>query len=208
LPKWAGSARFDINATTASGTEAPGNAGFIDDDLRLALRTLLTERFQMKTHYEDRLVSAYSLVAPRPKLKKADAANRGHCGDARTVANDPRDLYPRLSRLVECKNTTMAQFAEQLQRLAPDYLASDVVDATGLSGGWDFTVSYTPSYQLLSTGGETAPASGLAPAASDPSGGISLFEAISGQLGLKLVMRKRRLPILVIDHMDQMPAAN
>jgi uncharacterized protein (TIGR03435 family) len=34
------------------------------------------------------------------------------------------------------------------------------------------------------------------------------FEAINKQLGLKLEMRKRVIPVLVIDHIDEKPADN
>ncbi len=36
------------------------------------LQALLIERFQMKVHMEDRPVTAYTLIAVNPKLKKAD----------------------------------------------------------------------------------------------------------------------------------------
>jgi uncharacterized protein (TIGR03435 family) len=42
----------------------------------------------------------------------------------------------------------------------------------------------------------------------DSTGAISLQEAISSQLGLKLEMRKRSLPIVVIDHMEETPLEN
>jgi uncharacterized protein (TIGR03435 family) len=42
----------------------------------------------------------------------------------------------------------------------------------------------------------------------DLAGSISLFEAIEKQLGLKLVVHKRPMPVLVIDHVEQMPTDN
>jgi uncharacterized protein (TIGR03435 family) len=42
----------------------------------------------------------------------------------------------------------------------------------------------------------------------DPSGAISLPDAISKQLGLKLEMRKRPLPVVVIDQMSERPLEN
>jgi uncharacterized protein (TIGR03435 family) len=170
------------------------------------LRALLIDRFQMKTHYENRPTNAYSLVAVKPKLKKGDPAVRASCEEARTVAHDPRDANPRLVRLISCRNATMAQFASKLQGLAPNYFAYDVADATGMSGGWDFTLSFTPSWMLSPApdGGQAGGASGP----SDPDGAISLFAAIRKQLGLKLEMRKRVLPVVVIDHMEEKPTEN
>ena len=54
-------------------------------------------------------------------------------------------------------------------------------------------------------GGQGNAASG---AAGDPSGAISLYEALSKQLGLKLEMQKRPLPVLVIDHAEEKPTEN
>jgi len=209
-PKWIDSARFDINAkasTTTKGPSPPGS-GFVDDDLRLMLRALLIDRFRMKTHYEDRPASAYTLTAARPKLRKADPSNRSNCKEARAVARDPRDINPRLSRLVTCQNTTMGQFAAELQRLSADYFAYGVADGTGIDGAWDFTLSFSPSYLLRAGGGSGDAGQPVASTASDPSGALSIFDAVNKQLGLKLEMRKRTMPVLVIDHMEEKPTDN
>jgi uncharacterized protein (TIGR03435 family) len=50
--------------------------------------------------------------------------------------------------------------------------------------------------------------SGGEPVASGPGGGLSLFDAISKQLGLKLELQKRPMPVLVIDHVERKPAEN
>jgi uncharacterized protein (TIGR03435 family) len=210
-PKWIYSERFDINAKASTTTNGPPlrGSGYIDDDVRLMLRALLTDRFQMKTHYEDRLIDAYTLTAARPKLKKADPTNRANCKEARTLGNnDPRDLNPKLSRLIACRNVTMAQFAAQLQGLVPDQFTDDVADATGINGAWDFTLSFSEAWQLQNSGGNSGQPASDAAAASDPNGGVSLADAIGRQLGLKLEKRKRLLPVLVIDHMEEKPTEN
>ena len=53
-----------------------------------------------------------------------------------------------------------------------------------------------------------AAAAGTVPEASLPSGALSLFDALTKQLGLKLEMQKRPTPVLVIDHVDQKPTDN
>ena len=202
MPKWMDSARYDITAkpSSASTGPPPPRASFLDDDLRLMLRALLTERFRIKTHYENRPVNAYTLVAEKPRLKKADPANRADCEEAHTVENDPRDLNPQLSRLLACQNITTAQFAEQLMPVSPNDFAYAVEDATGISGRWDFLLSYAP------TGDRRIPIGAGDPG--DPSGAISIFDAVKKQLGLRLEMRKRMLPVLVIDHIEEKPAEN
>jgi uncharacterized protein (TIGR03435 family) len=214
VPKWSDSALFDINAKASTATNGPPLAGpgYIDDDVRLMLRALLIDRFRMKTHYEDRLTEAWTLAAVKPKLTRADPANRANCKEARTVARDPRDLNPKLSRLVVCQNVTMAQFASQLQAFAPDEFAYEVADATGdkvnKDETWDLTLSFTPSWQLRRSGGNAGQPADDGRVASDPDGGVSLQEAIIRQLGLKLEKRKRMLPVLVIDRMEEKPAEN
>jgi uncharacterized protein (TIGR03435 family) len=201
LAKWVSDAYVDVHAKPPSYTNAPPPAGtgFLDDDARLMIRNLLIERFQMKTHMENRPRDAYALLATRPKLKKADPSQRARCVDARTIPNDPRDLNPMISRLISCQNVTMAQFAASLHGFAADYIFEDVEDATGLTGAYDFTLGYTSKYMLnTQTPGQS----------SDPGGAISLQEAISKQLGLKLEMRKRPLPVVVIDQMRETPLEN
>jgi uncharacterized protein (TIGR03435 family) len=69
-------------------------------------------------------------------------------------------------------------------------------------------LSFTPAGQLgPGRGGDPAQASGV-PTASDPTGAVSLFDALTKQLGLKLELRKRVMPVLVIDHVEEKPTDN
>jgi len=211
-PKWMDSDRYDIIAKAA--TEGPG----IDiDDLWPMLRALLVERFVLTTHTEERPVTAYSLVAVKPKMKKADPASRTKYKEGQAAdGKDPRDKNPMLSRLVTCQNMTMAQFAEKLKSIAPGYIHTPVLDATGLEGGYDFTLNFSPAGLNRMGGGPgrggpevvLTPSTEGVPAASDPNGAITLFEAIEKQLGLKLQAQKRLVPVLVIDHVEQKPTEN
>ncbi len=197
IPKWAGGygiggAQFDITAKLPADMVGPaGNAW--TDDLRLMLRNLLIERFGIKFHYEDRPVPAYTLVSSKPKMKKADPSHRSSCKEARVIADDPRDSNPRMDRLVTCQNVTMTQFASLLQGLAPIDVGTPVENATRLDGAWDFMLSFS-SPQFLN--------------AIEPNGAISLQDAIGKQLGLKLEKRRRNVPVLVIDHINEKPAEN
>jgi uncharacterized protein (TIGR03435 family) len=216
-PKWLDADRFDIIAKTTTSVPVAGQPGgpSVDiDSIWLMMRALLADRFKLATHTEERPVTAYTLVAVKPKLQKADPASRtrwieGPAPDAK----DPRNKNPALSRLVTCQNMTMAQFAERLQNMAPGYIHSPVLDATGLDGAWDFTLNFSPAGMVQGggrggRGGDGgAPPSDM-PTASDPSGGVSLFEAIEKQLGLKLEQQKRPVTVLVIDHVEQKPTEN
>ena len=219
-PKWLDSEKFDIIAKTS--TDSSGKAPPIDIEvLRQMLQGLLIDRFQMKVHTEEREVNAYTLLAANPKMKKADPANRTGCKEGPGPdGKDPRITNPILARLLNCQNITMAQFAEQLSTLAGGYIFSPVKDATGLEGAWDFTLSFSTAGQVNggrgglgggaagAGGGDGGAGAGGVPTASDPNGALSIFDAISKQLGLKLEQRKRPVPVLVIDHIEEKPTAN
>ncbi len=196
--------------TTPTG---PGSAPQIDqDDLQQMLKTLLADRFGLKSHMEDRPVDGYTLVAAGPHMKKADPENRTGCKDGPGPdGKDPRTNNPQLGRLVTCLNITMAQFAAQLQTMASGYIKSPVIDATGIEGAYDFTLSFSTSGQLRPTspqGGDDSSAASGAGAASVPTGGISLFDAVSKTLGVKLEKSKVSVPTLVIDHIERTPTEN
>lgn len=207
-PKWIESARFDIVAkATTSGPQEQVDL----ETLRLMLRSLLIDRFKMATHFEDRPVNAYSLIAVKPKLQKADPSNRTRCKEGPPPGGkDPRDTSPILSRLLTCQNTTMAQFADQLQNLAPGYIHTPVIDATGLDGAWDFTLNFSPAGMLQNAGtrGGDGAQQNSNPTSSDPNGALTLFDAVNKQLGLKLEMQKRPYPVLIIDHIEEKPTDN
>jgi uncharacterized protein (TIGR03435 family) len=214
LPKFAESAHFDLTAKAATGAgTGPSIIPQIDiDDLRLMLQGLLAERFKLVTHMEDRPVTAYNLVAVKPKLTKADPTNRtGWKEGPAPDGKDPRNTSPVLSRLVTCQNMTMAQFADLLQKIASGYIHSPVLDATGLEGAYDFTLSFSAA-GLLQSGVNAGPQpqgqGGAVPSASEPNGALSLFDAISKELGLKLEEKKRPVPVLVIDHVEEKPTDN
>ena len=113
------------------------------------------------------------------------------------------------------QNTTMALLAERLQLMTPD-LRWPVADATGVEGGWDFSLTFSmraimvgrggPPPPPPAPGGDANPAGSALPSAADPAGGYTIFEAIEKQLGLKLEKQKRSMPL--IDHIEQKPTDN
>lgn len=230
-PKWlqAGSPRFDIVAKVATTISVPANGPPVDiEDLRVMLQGLLKERFKLETHFEDRPVSAYTLLANKPKLKKADPLNRSKCktGPAPIAKDAPAPTGPPPFQAT-CQNMTMAQFVAQLTDIAPMYIHYPAADGTVLEGAWDFSFTFSPVPPAMLNGfggGRGGPemgrkmdgppqtgagaSSGAVPVASDPIGGISLFDALDKQLGLKLEMRKSPMPVLVIDHIEPKPTEN
>jgi uncharacterized protein (TIGR03435 family) len=208
VPNWAQSERFNITATIPAGVTAPS---FADNTMQPMLRSLLEQRFGLKTHTEEREVTAYALVAVKPKMKKADPASRAHCLNVTAPQGAPPG-----TAVLNCQNITMKQFADKYVRNFGTAFGSvfawpPVLDATGLEGGWDFTLTYVQPPVAANAGGrggDNGPGQSDAPAASDPGGGMTVTEAVEKQLGLRLEMRKRSMPVTVIDHLDQKPSEN
>jgi len=202
LPKWADTDRYDINAKAPS--EGPSSAPLGMDAVAPMIRALLVERFKMKYHTEEQPVTTYSLVAAKPKMKKADPASRASCKNVSPPAGAPPG-----SRTLNCQNITMAQFADGLQRITSE-LTWPVLNATGIDGGWDFSLTFSMIPRAATSpfgrGGEIAGQSaGSVPTAADPVASLTIFEALEKQLGLKLEAQKRPMPVIVIDHIEQKP---
>jgi uncharacterized protein (TIGR03435 family) len=109
-----------------------------------------------------------------------------------------------LNRLISCTNMNMTQFAAMLQNMASGYVRAPIKDATGIEGYWDFSVNFSGVNLLPGARFDPNAAAG----ASDPNGSLSLPEALQKQLGLKLEMEKRPIPVLVVDHVEDKPAEN
>jgi len=201
IPKWlayeTSTARnVTITAKAPEGNfVGPGNAQD-RDALNAMLRALLIERYQMKIHYEDRQKDAYTLTAGKPKMTKADPAGRTGC-TRQPVAGNARNM-----RLV-CLNITMGQFAEQMQGYDAA-IPYAVANETGLDGAWDFTLTYDIIAGLIQRAGLPSTVLGNG----DPTGVPTFLEAVEKQMGLKLETRKRMVPVLVIDHIEETPTEN
>jgi uncharacterized protein (TIGR03435 family) len=212
-PKWLDDVHYDIMGTVAMNNASaaiPGaDSGLDTDDIDEMVRSLLADRFKLATHAGSQPSVVYALVADGPKMKKADPANHPTCHEGPGPdGKDPRVDNPLLKRLISCQNMTMAQFASELHTLAGGYLPAPVIDSTGLAGAYDFTLSFSKGVDLKTAAAAPPSASGDGP--SDPGPiGISLFDAVEKQLGLKLEKKdKVMMPTLVIDHVEEKPTEN
>jgi len=212
-PKWLNEDRYDLIAKIPHdpATDGPKGAPQLDQDaLQDMIKHLLAERFGLQVHMEDRPADGYALVAVNPHLKKADPDNRTGCHEGPGPdGKDPRIANPILGRLLTCQNMTMAQFGDVLRIQAPGYIHSPVLDKTGLTDAYDFTLSFSTAGQLISVPAPKDPnADPNSAAASDPSGGLSLLDAVQKQMGVKLEKEKHPVQMLVIDHVDEHPTDN
>jgi uncharacterized protein (TIGR03435 family) len=184
-PEWVSSDKFDLVGVPDAAGE-PNAAQWL-----LMMQKMLADRFKLVFHHEKREISAYVLVVAKngPKgLSKSDSNNSLPSG---------LEFVPGSSGLLlPARNATTAQFAQMMQQVVLD---RPVVDKTGISGRFDFQLTFTPDESEFNGHPPSLP--------SQTSSSPGLFEALQQQLGLKLTAEKITADILVIDHVEK-PSAN
>jgi uncharacterized protein (TIGR03435 family) len=185
-PNWTEKDRYDINATPdVEGTPTA-------DQVRVLIRNLLADRFQLKFHHDKRELSAFVLTVGKDGAKvKPSQPN----GNLHGVGMQPA----KSGALLFANNSPISAFTNFLQSLVLD---RPVVDQTGLTGKYDLAVTLTLDESMFN---------GHPPAFPKPADGVepapNLFEAIQQQLGLKLTAEKTQVDVLAIDHVEK-PSAN
>jgi uncharacterized protein (TIGR03435 family) len=219
-PKWLDDDRFDVVARAdGDGLGEPSLADRAGQPSRaqLMLRALLADRFKLQAHNESRQLAIYALVSARrdgalgPALQHSDADCSDPDDDTRvTVKAKPKAQGPKsktetatagphcgvriLPGNVTGGGASMGQLANSLSPM----VGRLVFDRTGLTGAFDFTLTWTPD-QIPQGFDKKGAAMGLAPI--DPNG-PSIFTAIQEQLGLKLDSRKAPVDVFVIDRAE------
>ena len=213
-PDWINADRFDIIAKA----ERPPKMS----EVYAMLRTLLTDRFALRTHSESREMPIYALVLARSNGRLGDRlqSSTSECrpisipsGMAMTkppppppspvgqsvVPENDVDEYAGIRcgalfgpGFLTLRQFTMARFARDLSMVARRI----VVDRTGLTGAYDIDVEFAPEFR-------PAPPPGAPDIAVPASDGPSLFTAIQEQLGLKLESARGPVDVLVVDHAER-----
>ena len=175
-PEWIGRDRFDLDARADRVRPQA--------ELERMLQALLADRFGLRLHRETREVDGYSLIRGRTDLKMTPAA----------AASPTRINTVGIGSL-----TARATPMSRLALLLTTVFDKPVVDNTGLTGGYDFTLTWTPASSESTPFGPMPPEvrQRLA-AAADPLG-PSIFTAVDEQLGLRLQPQKVPTGVLVID---------
>jgi uncharacterized protein (TIGR03435 family) len=171
-PSWLESENYDIEAKAANADDM---SSF--NKTRLLLRSLLEERFKLRVHREQRQMSIYALVRASndgrlgPKFKQSTTdcfkASARCCFAGGPVGRVKADAIPM-------------DILTQLLGNATDRI---VVDRTGLTGGFDIDLEWSPDQT-----------------ASDQP---SIFTAVQEQLGLQLESTKGPVDVVVIDHAER-----
>jgi uncharacterized protein (TIGR03435 family) len=204
-PSWSKSEKYDIEAKM-DGSVADELRKLSDDqreiETRRMLQALLAERFQLKLHSETKELPLYALVIAKngsklPVAKSGDTYPNGFKGPdgggGAGMVFMQGNGGPVTGQGVPIKD---------LVHLLSQQLGRTVVDRTGLTGKYDFTLKWTPEENQDPPGppgiDNAPPPDSLAP---------SIFTAVQEQLGLKLESQKGPVEILVIDHVER-PSEN
>ncbi len=176
-PSWIESEKYDILAKP----DAPGMPNATQ--LRSMVQKLLKERFGLEFHREKKELSAYVLTVDKAGVKMTKSNSNG--------VNLP-GFGGRGPGAVGVRNATMTEFADFLQARVVE---RPVVDQTGLTDRYDFTLEWKPD-TLPPAGGDGAAPPALPQNIEDR---VDLLTAMRQQLGLKMESAKTPVEVLVID---------
>ena len=207
---WMRLASFVVNA------KVPPDA--TKEQFHLMMQHMLAERFKLAVHREQKELQIYELVLAKggPKLKSsteetpAEVASK--TDSKRPASTEPaklgQDGYPTLSEgmtqaMMKGRARIMypRQTVEWFAGMISYQVHQPVIDATGLTGKYDFGL-----FWAYDDGNESRDSASNAPLAADPA--PTLFEALQSQLGLKLEQKKGPVEIIVVDHMEKVPTEN
>ncbi|HEX5227328.1 MAG TPA: M56 and DUF3738 domain-containing protein [Bryobacteraceae bacterium] len=208
-PSWIESTPYDILAKPDHRPKP--------EEISLMLRSLLADRFQLKTHHETKDLPVYALVLANKDGKlgpQLTESKQGSC-EKFDPSKPPQPPDPSKPPTLGCGGMMMGpdrlnaasvnvgMLAGPLARM----LGRTILDKTGLTGNFDIQLHWTPDQaQLLSMAPPGGIPPGMPPPQFDPNG-PSIFTALQEQLGLKLESQKGPVDILIIDHVER-PSEN
>jgi uncharacterized protein (TIGR03435 family) len=154
--------------------------------MRMMARNMLSERFRLAVHVEDRPTDIYILEVGKngPKIAKS--------------TEPPDGIRAVLHGGLGSKSTTMDALAVWL---AIWYVGRPVLNQTGLTGRYKLRMEFAPfradDWSAMS-GGPAIESQTQRPGSDLP----DVFDAIQRQLGLKLTARRVPLPTVILDHAE------
>ncbi|HEY6844640.1 MAG TPA: TIGR03435 family protein [Terracidiphilus sp.] len=184
LPDWAESDKFDIDGKP-DGEGAPNGKQW-----KIMIQKLLADRFGLKFHKDKKELSVYVLSVSKTgeKMTKNDSSPNGL----------PGLFFQGLGKL-NVRNALMSDFTGLMQSAVLD---RPVVDQTGLTGRFDFSLNWTPDDSQFGGMGAKVP-----PPTDTVDAPPNLYTAIQEQIGLKLEATRAPADVMVIDNV-QKPSSN
>lgn len=209
LPKWVAEQGFDFVA------RAEGNP--TKDQARLMMQSLLADRFKLAVHFETHVTPVLVMVLDKPG--KLGPRFRPHaegppCDTNLKIPSDrsspsvpPGGFLPvcravvmipgpNHTLLLGARDVDMEHIASYLPTLESE--GRPVVDRTGLTGTFDFSINWAPPSPSSALSATDAPLSDTGP---------TFEQSLREQLGLKLEPGRAPVRTLVIDHVEQ-PSPN
>jgi uncharacterized protein (TIGR03435 family) len=178
-PSWVDSANFDVEAKFAPADV--GAAQKLSQEQRSALlQPVLIDRFHLVVHHETRQIPVFFLTVSK---------QGAHLESQRAGAESSRCMFHMPSPHALSADSCRVENLIQVLRNAAGRI---VLDRTGLTGVYDFSLHWTPDNT---------------PVDSSAAGGPSIFTAVQEQLGLKLEPASAPLDVLVVDS-AQKPSPN
>lgn len=184
-PEWFSTDKFDVDGVPDVEGSPSG------DQMRLLIQDLLTKRFQLAFHHDQKELNVYALTVAKTGPKMSVTTSQP--SDSRNF------MFRGLGKLV-VTNNTMEDFCRGMQGAVMD---KPVVDQTGLKDRYDFNLNWTPDQSQFTAMGANVPQPNL----DDPNAPPSLYTALQEELGLKLEPTKAKAQAFVIDHVEK-PSAN
>jgi uncharacterized protein (TIGR03435 family) len=185
-PSWIDSVAFNIQAKVADA-EIETLKKLTPMQRNSMLKPLLAERFHLQVHTGTRMVPVYELVVTKggSKLKSSNPAPNANASSSTAR----KMLY--IPGQIRAQSTPARSLASALTSA----LGRKVVDKTGLTGVYDFTLKWTPI--------DMAAAASNTNQEAEP----EIFTALKEQLGLEVKSAKGPIDVLIVDRLD-MPDAN
>jgi uncharacterized protein (TIGR03435 family) len=185
--------------------------GFPIGAQQVAIRNLLKDRFNLVTHTETRELPVYNLVLARsdgrlgPAIKESSAECQAMAKEYFEAARRgaPRQAQPPAAARCMSSLPGIGTFSMNgaaigaLVNWLPQFVGRQVIDRTGLTGIYDFTLEWAPEATPSLLGLPQAP---LPPADPDVP---NIFTAVQEQLGLKLEAGRGPVEVVVIDRLEK-----
>jgi bla regulator protein blaR1 len=198
-PAWISSDRFDVDAKVDEATVAKLQAMTPDQRLayrRLMYQSVLADRFKLKVHRIMTQEPLYSLIVTKPE--KIHEAQNNCQGDQSALSPTQRCGGGEVWSGHIIENTVpIASLVGTLTTVT----GKTVLDNTGLTGKYSFTLDWTPDSARLGPPDPNSPFP-----APDPNG-PSLQEVLEEKFGLKLVSTTGPVENIIIDDIKE-PSPN
>ena len=218
-PNWLENEKYDIVAKLP--------AGATKEQVNVMLQNLLVDRFGLATHHETRDLPGYEMVVARngPKIKESPespavaAATPAAGGPPSMAISKDKDglleFPPGTTALAQLPaGVGITRYSARNQPLSAwtafleNPLGRPVMDRTGLTGKYDFNLTYTGDQRTMANVITNGPPATPSAADAPNDAGPDLFTAMQEQLGLKLESKKIPIDVLVIDRLEKTATAN